>query len=157
MEKYWTAHKRNLKTASNIEHLVDISNAVLSEMRRSNSDDIVTVCGPVSNGGFGNLVENIVWLQRAEEIAMSHGLFVFEQTRLHGAFSRIAGVKDCNNETIEFPIGDIEELCHGILGHGFIKKGLFLPGWEDASGTWAQGRIFFNMRIPIEEFPFRFF
>jgi len=152
VDEYWTdVYKEALKKTGTLEDVLLIAGSVLFNMKKTDRRDIVMVCGPISTGGFGNYKANMLYLKQAIYIAVVHGLFVFDQTRLEEAVGRIAG--NGYDRNTQYSIDTIKDLCHGILNTGCIRKGLFLPGWANSAGTCAQRRIFANLEIQTDEYP----
>ena len=142
-------NKTKLDSAETFEELADIGIDILKQMNISGKP-IVQMCGPISTGGLGSIEKNIARLEKAIEVANKKGLQVFNQAPFEGAMKRLAP---------KYPKVDgyctaiLEIFYRRIFESGFVKKGLFLPGWQSSKGATWERKLLSDLGIKIEEYP----
>ena len=103
--------------------------------RISKYSDCIEFCGPISTGGFGNAVENIECLQSFIHEAQKKGLHIFDQLAFEKEINEILGpVKGYDYDLLEY-------FYKPILESGYIKKLIFIPGWQQSYGSCWEMEI----------------
>jgi hypothetical protein len=140
--------KQALQSVCTFAGLAEIALSTLVRMKCQYTE-IVQICGPMSTGGFGDFQKNMAWFNRAIEVAVSHGVAVFNQILFQEELMRICGWK----EGAPYPMELLVEFYGSVLSAGYITKGLFLPRWETSLGTRWERTFLSERGIAVEEYP----
>lgn len=125
-------HKKEqqISEARSLRRLADIAMASLCRLPQP----VVQVCGPLTTGGKGTLMENMAYFYEA--IHFLHYEFnfsVFDQIFFHGKISVLAeqvsgGRRERHREILQ-------NFYTPIFDSGLISLALFLPGWHTSRGA----------------------
>ena len=111
------------------------------------------VCGPITTGGYNNVVVNLLVFNYAIEVLQNYGRPMFSQMPYE------AGLADLEHEWMLKNPG--APYCHPILTEFYdplfrsklIAQAWFLPGWETSKGsTWERERLT-DYRVPVGDLP----
>lgn len=100
------------------------------------------VCGPITTGGYNNVVVNLLVFNYAIEVLQDYGRPMFNQMPYEAGLADLEHEWKLKNQT--------ETYCHPILTEFYeplfysrlIKGAWFLPGWEKSKGsTWEHERL----------------
>lgn len=138
-----------LDTVSTLEEAGALALAILKRMSEEDKE-IIQLCGPMSTGGLGNLEDNMKRFQSAINIAYNKGLLVFDQIPFQSSIIRLTKFKE--GEPI-YNMDILEIFYRTIFESGYIKKALFLPGWESSKGARWERELVTQLGIPVEEYP----
>jgi hypothetical protein len=111
--------------------------------------EIVQICGPMSTGGFGDFQKNMVWFNRAVEVAINHGVAVFNQILFQEELIRICGWQ----VGAPYPMELLLDFYGKVLPAGYITKGLFLPRWRTSLGSRWERKLLVDLGPSVEEYP----
>lgn len=150
MNEYWKEiEKEALKNTATLTETASIAISILVRMKESNGHQVVTICGPMSTGGLGNIEANMHRFRQAIDAAQDNGLVVFNQVPFQEAIVRITGYK----EGSEYCMDILEIFYRNIFESGYISKTLFLPGWQSSRGASWERELVTSLGIPAEEYP----
>ena len=89
------------------------------------------VCGPVTNGGFGSVEENLTYLSKQIEVLQEKGVTIFDQMPFEETFHRV--VRDETlNQKYENILTDFYEPLFALKR---IDTLYFVKGWESSRGA----------------------
>jgi hypothetical protein len=138
--KHWK--KEDLLTATAADNFYRLVPIAFDVIDRGGSDAMV--CGPMTNGGLGDLRANYREFRRARKRLVSESKRVFDQLPFEAHLNRIAKLPRCPEE---------DQLLTGfylpVFTSGKLKVFYFLPDWQTSYGAkWEheQARI---LRIDI--------
>lgn len=133
-KEYWKDEDSNhLTEAKSVADIFAVAQIVLSRM----SGKMGQVCGPVTNGGFGSVEENLNHLSKQIEELQEKGLTVFDQIPFEETFHRV--VRD---ETLNQKYQNIlTDFYEPLFTLGRIDTLYFVKGWESSRGAnWEHDK-----------------
>jgi hypothetical protein len=150
VREYWTEKDHlALDNARSFEELSEIALAILTRMQRP-TEQVCTICGPMSTGGLGSLEANMARFSLAVNRAKYNGLLVFEQIPFQNAIVRLSLHKTRRGEYNH----DILELFYRrVFESRHIHRTLFLPGWEDSVGAKWERNLVTSLGLIVSEYP----
>ncbi len=137
-----------LESIRTFDELAELAIQTLERMKQEHSK-IVQICGPMSTGGCGDFERNMHRFNRSIEIAVSHGVAVFNQILFQTAMIRICEWKEGD----PYPTDLLDVFYRRVLSSGHITKGLFLPDWESSTGARWEWNFLSERGIAVEEYP----
>ncbi|MFZ2150791.1 MAG: DUF4406 domain-containing protein [Candidatus Absconditicoccaceae bacterium] len=98
---------------------------------------LIQFCGPISTGGKGLIESNLAELDKAILFFAVKGVSIFDQIPFEEPMQRIKSSKQNYNYDL------LNQFYVPIFQSGYIKKFVFLPGWESSVGArwehdWAK-------------------
>ena len=129
--RYYT--ERDLLAIEQAEDFHELAKVALGVLERKPCPAVM-VCGPISTGGFG-MAQNERVFERAIEELVDHELACDLEGR--------------------------PDYCHDILNvlytqiflSGWVRGGLFLPGWESSTGATWERQFLQECGLLVEEYP----
>lgn len=126
--QYWTDEDiLLLEQAESTEHMLDIALRVLHRM----PEPIGQVCGPISTGGRGSIVENLIAFNETILFLQSEGRIIFNQMPFEAPMQRIKTTLPPG----EYATALLTDFYLPIFTSGLIKKLYFMPDWESSKGA----------------------
>lgn len=130
-----------------------VAKRVLQSFPVHTHGSIIQVCGPITTGGFNSVKQNFVVFADAVRKLRERGNYVFDQTPLEIAVSRLW--QDWKNDPANYgycwPI--LEEIYQPLFESKIIGRLLFLPGWEYSTGTCWERSQGLSLSISVEPYP----
>lgn len=103
-------------------------------------NDAEVVCGPISTGGVGNPVFNLLIFSHAIEVLTDAGRPIFNQLPYEAGLADLHVVWMRDNPSAEYCEPILTEFYLPLLESNRIRRAWFLPGWETSKGaTWEHG------------------
>lgn len=122
--------------------LSDLVGEALLEISKLKSP-IIQFCGPISTGGFGNVTENLEYLQSAIQESTRRGMSVFNQVSYERRLDKILQ----DHHEYDYPLLDF--FYNPILTSGKISGLVFLPLWETSTGSRWEHDVGQSLHLPI--------
>lgn len=145
--RYYTEEDYKAIEAADIcSELVPIAINILQRMCNAGCDDIKQVCGPISTGGKGSVLENIAEIDKVICEFVEQGHQIFNQMPFEGAMERVHKEWEAaGNTTYCQPI--LDEFYLPIFESGMVKNMVFLNDWQSSKGArWEHDQA---MRLGI--------
>jgi hypothetical protein len=111
--------------------------------------EIVQICGPMSTGGCGDFQRNMARFNAAIEVALRHGVAVFNQVLFQKEVIRICNWKVGS----PYPMELLETFYGRIFLSGFLTKGLFLPDWDTSFGSRWERKLLASLGLATDDYP----
>ncbi len=141
--QYWTEEDiLALEQADSTTQMLEIGMKVLNRMPQP----IVQVCGPISTGGRGSIIENLVAFNEQIVFLQSEGKTVFDQMPFEAPMQRIKTTLPPN----EYAVTLLDDFYLPLFKTGLIKKMYFMPDWESSRGARWEHEQAKLMGIEIE-------
>ena len=139
---YWTEEDMTaLDQAETVKQMLDIALRVLSRMPQP----IGQVCGPISTGGKGSILENLVWFNETIVRLQSEGKIIFDQMPFEAPMQRIKTTLPPG----EYATTLLDDFYLPIFKTGLIKKMYFMKDWESSKGARWEHEIAKELGIEI--------
>jgi hypothetical protein len=133
-QQYW--EKDDLNGLENVETIAEtfaIAERVLNRM----PDCLGQVCGPMNNGGRGNLKDNMEVFRDMVHHLHDKGIILFDQLPFEDTFHRLTRGEN-PTQTYQQVIDDFYELLYHT---GKVRTLYFIPGWKTSNGArWEYNR-----------------
>lgn len=133
--RYWTSLEQELlQEAKSIADIYAIAEAILARM----PDNLVQVCGPITNGGRGSIEENLQALNEMIAQLQSEGVQIFDQVPYEESIHRVRNTPEFM-QTYEHVLSDFYER---LFLSGKVAGMYFLSGWESTRGAmWEHENV----------------
>ncbi len=139
---YWTEEDMEmLDQAETVKKMLDIALRVLSRMPQP----IGQVCGPISTGGKGSILENLIWFNETIVFLQSEGKIIFDQMPFEAPMQRIKTTLPPG----EYATTLLDDFYLPIFKTGLIKKMYFMKDWESSKGARWEHDIAKELGIEI--------
>jgi hypothetical protein len=122
-----------------LSNLVDEALLEISRMK----PPVIQFCGPISTGGFGNVTENLEYLNSVIQASINGGMSVFNQVSYERRLDQT--LKD--HHEYDYPLLDF--FYSPILTSMKISGLVFLPLWETSVGSKWEHDIGQSLHLPI--------
>jgi hypothetical protein len=153
MNDHWTVEETQaLKWVCTYEDAADIAIKILKKMS-ANGHQVVQICGPMSTGGLGNFKDNMARFKKSIESAERYGLLVFNQLPFQDAIIRISSFDENSNGNQSYDMAILEVFYRKVFESGYVKKTLFLPGWQSSKGAQWERDLVESLGIVMEDYP----
>jgi hypothetical protein len=150
MNHFWTDEERKrLNRAHSYEEAVEVALVILSRMNETGRE-VVQVCGPMSTGGLGNPADNLALFQLAINRALANNLMVFDQLPFQPMFHRLSQSR-AGDGTYDWDI--LEVFYKKIFASRYVRRALFLPGWEGSIGACWERDLVTRLGLVVEDYP----
>jgi len=137
-----------MASATTMRGLVPTAMAMLREISNNGQIPVSQVCGPISTGGLGSLDKNLAVFKLTIRLLQEKGEVIFDQTVFQDAITRITKHHPNN---AEYRTEILKDFFRDIFSSGFVKKGVFIPGWRSSVGSrWEHG-LLCTLHITREE------
>ena len=146
MIEYYTPNRRcAIREAKNYQDLLKIAMEIIEDITEGYPCmDMAIVCGPISTGGTGSRVENLIIFDRAITRIINDGLIVFNQMPFEENMDRLVHLSpDMGGTRL------LEEFYLPIFESGLIGQLCFLPGWEKSIGAAWEHKQAKRLKIPV--------
>lgn len=146
MLKYYTEERMlAIKESQSYKDLLLAAWDILEDMNDDFAPQpIAMICGPISTGGKGSRMENLIVFSRAIQRVSAGGLIVFDQMPFEDAIGRIY-----KSDPRQQELCLLEEFYLPIFETGFISLLCFLPSWESSFGARWEHEQAKRLSIPI--------
>ncbi len=140
--QYWTEDDLlKLEQAESYREMFDIALLVLKRMPQP----VGQVCGPISTGGRGSLVANLVAFNETIILLQSEGKHIFDQMLFEVPMSKIKSkIVGKYDESL------LTDFYLPIFESGLVKKFYFLPDWQSSHGANWEHKQAQRLGIEIE-------
>jgi len=140
------------RVAKRAPTFLDLAQLAITELE-ARGEKVEMVCGPITTGGLGNPVVNILVFNYAIELLQDAGRPIFSQMPYEAGLSDLEETwqRDNPNERYCRPI--LDEFYARFLTPHFFKRAWFLPRWETSFGAQWEHRHFSDARIDIRYLP----
>jgi len=130
--QYWTDEDiLKLEQAESVDKMLEVGLAVLKRM----PSPVAQVCGPISTGGRGSLLENLVAFNEAIVFLQAEGKIIFDQMPFEASMQRIKSTLQPG----EYATSLLTDFYLPIFKSGLIKMMYFLPDWQSSKGaSWEH-------------------
>lgn len=127
-KKYWEDKDwSDLDKSESVKDLYVIASRILERMPKNLSQ----VCGPISTGGKGNIVDNLLEFNKKIIKLQEEGLDVFDQMPFEDPMHRMM----LNFSKEEYMHNILTDFYLPIFESGKITELYFLPEWESSHGA----------------------
>ncbi len=116
-----------LEQAESIDTMRDIAFNVLRRMPAP----IGQVCGPISTGGRGTILENLIAFNETIVFLQAEGKIIFDQMPFEAPMQRIKTTLPAG----QYATALLTDFYLPIFTSGLIKKLYFMPDWESSKGA----------------------
>lgn len=127
------------KYKASLSNLVEEALLEISKLK----SPVIQFCGPISTGGFGNVVENLEYLYSVIQASTKRGMSVFNQVSYE---ERLDGILKDHHE-YDYPL--LNFFYNPILTSGKISGLVFLPLWETSVGSQWEHDLGLSLQLPI--------
>ena len=142
-----------INSAETLEELADIGIDMLKRMNLSGKP-IIEICGPITTGGLGSVEKNLALLEKAINFVNTKELQSLNIALFEDAMKRIVSKHpDTYPKVNGYPVAILESFYRKIFESGYIKKFLFLPGWQSSKGATWERNLAPTLGIKVEEYP----
>ena len=109
------------------------------------------VCGPISTGGRGSVLENLRIFSATIHALQGLGIPVFSQMPYEEKIFHFRNRWRTEDPTRvnQYYTPILLEFYHPLIQTGLIKKGWFIPGWESSTGAQWERIEFQKLGIEI--------
>lgn len=146
LPKYWTETERaKLDQALTFSELVPIALAVIGRLPRP----VVEVCGPLTTGGSGSELLNLIRFEQALRMLERRGFNVFDQLPFQVAMKRISATRP----QADAWLGLLEQFYGPLFRSGQIAEGLYLPDWRSSRGACWERQVMADCGIITSTIP----
>lgn len=104
---------------------------------------IIQFCGPISTGGFGDVLENLECLSEVIKETSQIGINTFDQLEFEKSFEEIL------EEHVGYDYPILEYFYKPILDEKVIDALFFLPNWQSSVGSKWEFNYAKNKGIPV--------
>lgn len=139
--EYWEEKDLlELEQAESVGAMLAIAFRVLKRMPQP----IGQVCGPISTGGRGSLLENLIAFNETIVELQAQGAIIFDQMPFEEPIQRVKAGLPLDR----YPTILLDEFYLPIFETGMVKKVYFMPDWESSYGArWEHEQA---QRLGIE-------
>ncbi len=126
--QYWEEKDLlNLEQAETVEQMFAVGFRVLKRMPQP----VGQVCGPISTGGRGSILENLIAFNETIVLLQSEGKHIFDQMPFEEPMQRVKNAFPPNVYATTL----LTDFYLPLFESGFIKKLYFLPDWQSSTGA----------------------
>jgi hypothetical protein len=126
--KYWNDEDLlALEQADTMPQMLQIALGVLKRMPQP----VAQVCGPISTGGRGSILENLVAFNETIVFLQAEGESVFDQMPFEAPMQRVKTTLPKG----QYALTLLDDFYLPIFETGLIKKMYFMPDWESSHGA----------------------
>ncbi|HEY4479014.1 MAG TPA: hypothetical protein VI981_01490 [Candidatus Paceibacterota bacterium] len=119
-----------IANVSSMNELRDIALSVLERLQ----PPVAQVCGPITTGGRGTVVENMRFFSFAVKQLHESGIVVFDQMIFQTGMLKLRKVGSS-----EYSQDILDVFYRGLFSSGHIRRLYFLPDWRSSIGaTWER-------------------
>ena len=140
-QPYWREEDiLELEKVDSFAGMLPVAFRVLDRMPRP----IAMVCGPMTTGGTGSVLKNMLRFNEAIMLLQAQGIQVFDQMPYENPMERIKATLVSK----EYARGILDDFYLPVFERGYISKFYFLSGWESSIGaTWEHEQA---LRLGVE-------
>lgn len=124
--------------------LESLARGAISEIELM-TQPVVQICGPISTGGFGEVEDNLSYLDSVIQASIRDGMSIFDQLAYERRLDHILG----DSHGYDYPI--LDSFYAPILSSGKISGLAFLPLWETSTGSRWEHEYAQSIGIPTCE------
>ncbi len=141
--KYWTSEDLlELEKAETVKQMFSVGFRVLNRMPQP----VFQVCGPISTGGKGNLIENLIAFNETIILLQNENKNIFDQMPFEEPMQRIK---------IAMPKGEyatvlLSDFYLPLFESGLVKKMYFMKDWQSSHGACWEHEQAKRLGIEIE-------
>jgi hypothetical protein len=152
---YWAEdHKLQLDAAETFHDIGALMLDVMRIMHASENQAITEVCGPISTGGRGSVIENLkVFSKTIQHLKHHHGHLIFDQMPFEEAIGRVSNATPLPEGAGTYHMGILDHCYLPLFESGMVKKFFFLPDWESSFGARWEHDVAQRLNIDIEYLP----
>lgn len=139
--KYWTEQDfKDLESCGNPTDLLGVAMRIIDRMPKEN---LGQVCGPITTGGKGNIVDNLKFFNETIKKLQLEGYNIFDQMPFEDPMQSLKNKPNGNYKDI------LLDFYYPVFKSGHIKKLYFMPGWENSKGAVWEHDIAKELGIEI--------
>ncbi len=140
---YWTDKDTlELEQSENMPQMLAIALRVLNRMPQP----VGQVCGPISTGGKGSILENLVAFNETIVFMQAEGQNIFDQMPFEEPMQRVKVSLPPNTYATSL----LTDFYLPIFNSGLIKKLYFMPDWQSSYGAKWEHEQAEKLGIEIE-------
>ena len=133
-ERFWEEGDLiKLNSAKTVQDLFLVADDIVTRMDPE-STRIAQVCGPINNGGGGNIEANLAYLNDIIISLQKKGIAIFDQMPFESSMHRI--VRELLSAHAHTDI--LKYFYEPLFRSGKIKVLYFVPGWEQSKGALKE-------------------
>lgn len=142
-QQYWTDEDLlALKQTETVPQMFEIGLRVLKRMPQP----VGQVCGPISTGGKGSLVENLIAFNETIALLQSEGKIIFDQVPFEEPMQRVKALVPPG----EYATSLLTDFYLPVFESGLVKKMYFMKDWQSSKGTTWEHEQAKRLGIEIE-------
>lgn len=141
--EYWTKEDvLEMEQSVTMREMFDVALRVLKRMPQP----VGQVCGPISTGGRGSLLENMVAFNETIVFLQAEGKIIFDQMPFEAPMQRFK----VDLVPGEYATTILNDFYLPIFESGLIKKLYFMKDWESSKGAVWEHKQAKRLGIEIE-------
>ena len=142
-QEYWEEKDiLELKQAETMSHMFEVGLRVLKKIPQP----VEQICGPISTGGKGSLLENLVAFNETIVSFQNEGKNIFDQMPFEEPMQRIkSGLQQG-----EYATTILTDFYLPIFESGLVKKLYFMKDWQSSKGSNWEHEQAKRLGIEIE-------